>query len=180
MAAVVCNTRALVTIVVYRKWRVRARSRSTDTAAKREKETPAVVQVDKALSLFSVQNEAKLSLSSAIFSATKGGWHISPTKRSEVARQPNRIKDGLWRSCVFPIVNALRKFPVHVTRENKQLRIHVRMFATKIFSVSSKLLFLSGKYKQVLFVLFMLKKTPVFYKNGMKLTRTFFWSRLRF
>lgn len=133
MAAMVCNTRALVTIVLYRKWRVKARSRSTDTAAKREKETPAVVQVDKALSLFNVQNEAKLSLSSAIFSATKSGWHISPTRRSEVARQPNRIKDGLWRSCVFPIVNAIRKFPVHVTRENKQLRIHVRMFPTKFF-----------------------------------------------
>ena len=118
-AIVVWNTRGTVTIVLYRRWRVSAKSRSIDTAAKMPKETPAVVQPDRDWTTFKVQNTAKFFSSCAILYPTKSGWDIRPTRRSETARQPKRMNDGEWRSRVFPITNTTMKFPMHVSKEKK-------------------------------------------------------------
>ena len=155
---VVWNTRGTVTIVLYRRWRVSARSRSINTAAKMNKEALPVIQADRDWSTFNLQNTAKFSLSSAILCATKNGWHIRPTRRSETARQPKRMNVGEWSSWVFPIVKTIRKFPKHVTRENRQFRLHVTMFAVKTPSVLSKLTYLSSKKKQFFPVWFMANK----------------------
>ena len=156
-ATVVWNTRGTVTIVLYRRWRVSDKSRSIDTVAKMRKEAPAVIQADRDWSNFNVQNTAKFSLSSAILSATNNGWHISPTRRSETARQPKRMNDGEWRSRVFPIANTTMKFPMHVSKEKKELRIHVTIFVMKTSSVLSKWSW-SSKKKQSCSVLFMANK----------------------
>ena len=73
---VVWNTRGPVTIVLYRRWRVSAKSRSTDTAAKMRKETPPVVQPDRDWTTLKVQNTTKFFSSSAILYPTKSGWHV--------------------------------------------------------------------------------------------------------
>ena len=152
-AIVVWNTRGTVTIVLYRRWRVSARSRSINTAAKMNKETPPVIQADRDWNTFNLQNTAKFSLSSAILCATNNGWHIRPTRRSETARQPKRMNDGEWRSRVFPIANTTMKFPMHVSKEKKELRIHVTIFVMKTSSVLSKWSW-SSKKKQSFSVLF--------------------------
>ena len=154
---VVWNTRGTVTIVFYRRWRVGAKSRSINTAVKKNKETPAVIQADRDWSTFNLQNTAKFSLSSAIFCATKNGWHIRPTRRSETARQPKRMNDGKWRSRVFPITNTTMKFPMHVSKEKKEFRIHVTIFVMKTSSVLSKWSW-SSKKKQSSSVLFIANK----------------------
>ena len=92
--------------------------------------------------------------------ATKIGWQMKPTSRSEAAKQPKRMKDGEWRSRFFPIANRIRKFPKKVMRENKQLRIHVMIFVIKTSSSWSKIATLYSKKKQDLSVLFMTKKVP--------------------
>ena len=156
-AIVVWNTRGTVTIVLYRRWRVSAKSRSIDTAAKMRKETPAVVQPDRDWTTFKVQNTAKFFSSCAILYPTKSGWDIRPTRRSETARQPKRMNDGKWRSRVFPIANTTMKFPMHVSKEKKEFRIHVTIFVMKTSSVVSKWSW-SSKKKQSFSVLFMANK----------------------
>ena len=156
-AIVVWNTRGTVTIVLYRRWRVSAKSRSIDTVAKMRKETPAVVQPDRDWTTFKVQNTAKFFSSCAILYPTKSGWHIRPTRRSETARQAKRMNDGDWRSRVFPIANTTMKFPMHVSKEKKELRIHVTIFVMKTSSVLSKWSW-SSKKKQSSSVLFMANK----------------------
>ena len=153
-AIVVWNTRGTVTIVLYRRWRVSAKSRSIDTAAKMRKETPPVVQPDTDWTTFKVQNTPKFFSSSAILYPTKSGWHIRPTRRSETARQPKRMNDGECRSRVFPITNTTIKFPMHVSKEKKEFRIHVTIFVMKSSSVLSKWSW-SSKKKQSFSVLFM-------------------------
>ena len=153
----VWNTRRTVTIVLYRKWRVRARRRSMDTAAKVAKDTPEAIQLDMDRRVLNVQCALKFSTSSTILKATKIGWHIKPTRRSEAARQPKRIKDGLWRSGVFRIAKRIKMFPTHVIRENGKFRIHVTIFVTKTPSVYSK--WLSLRKKHVLWGLFMMMKS---------------------
>jgi len=153
-----CNTRGTVTIALYRKWRVKARSRSMEIAARLKKDTPAVIQFDRDWSIFNVQNASKLSLNSAILCATNSGWHIRPTRRSETARQPKRTKDGEWRSWVFPIANTMRKFPPNVIRESRKLRIQVTIFAMKTSCDLSKITCLPSKKKQVFPVVFIARK----------------------
>ena len=151
------NARRTVTIVLYRKWRVRARSRSMDTAAKVRKDTPDVIHPDVDWNILSVQYALKFSTSSATLNAAKNGWHIRPTRRSEAVRQPNRMKDGECRSWVFRIANRIKKFPTHVIRESTKLRTQVTIFVMKTSSVLFKLL---SKKKQVFSsVLFMTKKS---------------------
>ena len=154
----VCSMRGTVTIALYRKWRVKARSRSMEIAARLKKETPAVIQLDSDWSIFNVQNASKLSLNSAILCATNNGWHIRPTRRSETARQPKRTKDGEWRSLVFPIANTTRKFPPNVIRESRKLRIQVTILAMKTSCDLSKLTCLPSKKKQVFPVVFIARK----------------------
>ena len=156
-AIVVWNTRGTVTIVLYRRWRVSAKSRSIDTAAKMRKETPPVVQPDTDWTTFKVQNTPKFFSSSAILYPTKSGWHIRPTRRSETARQPKRMNDGECRSRVFPITNTTIKFPMHVSKEKKELRIHVTIFVMKSSSVLSKWSW-SSKKEQSSSVLFIANK----------------------
>ena len=151
------NTRGTVTIALYRKWRVRASRRSTDTAVKTASVAPIVIQPDTDWSIFKKQNAVKLSLSSAILNATNSGWQIKPTIASEAARQPKRTNDGKWRSWVFLIVNKTRKFPKHVAIENKQLRIHITIFVMKMSCFLSKLMNASSKKKHALSVSFMAK-----------------------
>ena len=182
-AIVVWNTRGTVTIVLYRRWRVSARSRSINTAAKMRKETPAVIQADRDWSTFNVQNTAKFSLSSAILCATNNGWHIRPTRRSETARQPKRMNDGEWRSRVFPITNTTIKFPMHVSKEKKEFRIHVTIFVMKTSSVLSKWSW-SSKKKQSFSVLFMANKVcrqkavlrATWTETSLSLSSRFSWS----
>ena len=95
------STRGTVTRLSYRKWRVRARSLSTETAATDNKETPDVVQAVLPWSSLNQQYAVKFLSSSAILDATKSGWHMRPTRRSEAAKEPKRTKDGVWRSRVF-------------------------------------------------------------------------------
>ena len=126
------KTWGTVTSVLYRKWRTRQRTRSTDTAAINRKEAPDVAQPDRNCTFFKLQNAVNFSSSSAILTATKSGWHINPTRRSEAAKQPKRTKDGDWRSGVFATAKIKRTFAIHVARENIMLTIHKTIFAMKI------------------------------------------------
>ena len=147
------STRGTVTRVSYRKWRVRARSLSTETAAIVNKETPDVVQAVLPWRSLNQQYAVKFLSSSAILNATKSGWHTRPTRRSEVAKEPKRTKDGVWRSWVFLIARRIVELATNVTTPNNKLRVQVRMFVTKSSSALSKLMPL--KYKQAFPVLFM-------------------------
>ena len=104
---VAIQVRGTVTIALYRKWRIRQRTLSTDTAAKVNKEIP-----DVEWRIFNVQNAVKFSLSSAILRAAEIGWLTKPTKRSVAAKQPRRMKEGERRSSLFAIANTIRKFPL--------------------------------------------------------------------
>ena len=146
------STRGTVTKVSYRKWRVRARSLSTETAATVKKETPDVVQAVLTWSSLNQQYALKFLSSSATLNATKSGWYMRLT-RSEVAKQPKRTKDGVWRSWLFFIARRIVELATHVMTPNNKLRIQVRMFVTKSSSALSKLL--PRKYKQAFPVLFM-------------------------
>ena len=95
------STRGTVTKVSYRKWRVRASSLSTETVATATKETLDVVQAVLPWSSLNQQYAVKFLSSSAALNATKSGWHMRLTRRSEVAKQPKRTKDGVWRSRFF-------------------------------------------------------------------------------
>ena len=140
------STRGTVTKVSYRKWRVRARSLSTETAATATKKTPDVVQAVLPWSSLNQQYAVKFLSSSATLNATKSGWHMRLTRRSEVAKQPKTTNDGVWRSRFFYSQEEL-------STPNNKLRIQVRMFVTKSSSALSKLMPL--KYKQAFPVLFM-------------------------
>ena len=147
------SSRGTVTRVSYRKWRVRARSLSTETAATSTKETPNVVQAILPWSSLNQQYAVKFLSSSATLNATKSGWHMRLTRRSEVAKQPKRTKDGVWRSRFFLIARRIVELATNVTTPNNKLRVKVRMFVTKSSSALSKLMPL--KYKQAFPVLFM-------------------------
>ena len=114
---VVWNTRGTVTIVLYRRWSVNARSRSIDFAAKMTKETPVVVQPDRNWTIFNSQNTAKFSSSSAIYELHK----VVDIPGRQGGQRPPGINGGEWSSWVFPLVKTIRKFPKHVTRENRQI-----------------------------------------------------------
>ena len=146
-------SRGTVTRVSYRKWRVRARSLSTETAATATKETPNVVQAILPWSSLNQQYAVKFLSSSATLNATKSGWHMRLTRRSEVAKQPKRTKDGVWRSRFFLIARRIVELATNVTTPNNKLRVKVRMFVTKSSSALSKLM--PVKYKQAFPVLFM-------------------------
>ena len=105
------STRGTVTRLSYRKWRVRARSLSTETAATDNKETPDVVQAVLPWSSLNQQYAVKFLSSSAILDATKSGWHMRPTRRSEAAKEPKRTKDGVWRSRFFLSQEELKSWP---------------------------------------------------------------------
>ena len=147
------STRGTVTKVSYCKWRVRASSLSTETAATVNKETPDVVQAVLPWSSLNQQYAVKFLSSSATLNATKSGWYIRLTRRSEVAKQPKRTKDGVWRSRFFLIARRIVELATNVTTPNNKLRVKVRMFVTKSSSALSKLMPL--KYKQTFPVLFM-------------------------
>ena len=147
------STLGTVTKISYRKWRVRARSLSTETAATVKKETPDVVQAVLPWSSLNQQYTVEFLSSSAIWKATKSGWHTRPTRRSEAAKEPKRTKDGVWRSRFFLIARRIVELATNVTTPNNKLRIQVRMFVTKSSSALSKLMPL--KYKQAFPVLFM-------------------------
>lgn len=125
------QVRGTVTSVLYCKWRIRQRTLSTDTAAKLSKEIPDVIQPDTKWSIFNVKNALKFCPSSAILWAAEIAWHIKPTKRSVVDKQPKRMKEGEWRSSLFAIANTIRKFPAHVSPENKTSKEQVSTLVTK-------------------------------------------------
>ena len=151
------STRGTVTKVSYRKWRVRARSLSTETAATVNKETPDVVQAVLPWSSLNQQYAVKFLSSSATLNATKSGWHTRPTRRSEVAKEPKRTKDGVWRWRFFLIARRIVELATNVTTPNSKLRVQVRMFVTKSSSALSKQMPL--KYKQAFPVLFMSERS---------------------
>ena len=150
---VIWNTRGTVTVVMYRKCRVNARSWSTETKLRVTIDTPAVVQLDMVWIILKTQYTLKLLPSSAILYATKNGWQISPTRRSEAARQNKRKNDGEWSSRVFQTTYRITEFPIHVIRENTKLRTHVKIFAVCVSPVWSKFM---SKKEQVGWVLFIL------------------------
>lgn len=141
----VLRTRGIVTTILYRKWRVKARRRSTDTTARVSKDTPEVIQLDMDWIILNVQYVLKLPTSSAVLYATKNGWQIRPTRRSEMARQKSRAKDGEWSSCVWLIACRMTEFPRQVMMENSEFRTDVKIFAMNVSSVSSML---TSKKKQ--------------------------------
>ena len=147
------STRGTVTRLSYRKWRVRARSLSTETAATDNKETPDVVQAVLPWSSLNQQYAVKFLSSSAILDATKSGWHMRPTRRSEAAKEPKRTKDGVWRSRVFFIARRIEELATNVTTPKNMLRMQVEMFVTIRSCALSKLI--PVKWKQVVSVLFM-------------------------
>ena len=65
-----------------------------DTAVKVSKDTPEVIQPVMDWNIRNVQYALKFSIISAILYATKNGWQTRPTRRSDVARQHKRAKDG--------------------------------------------------------------------------------------
>ena len=68
------KTRGTVISVLYRKWRCRQSNRSTETAAKVNKETADVSQENIVTNVLNVQYAVRfLRLISAIFKATKRG-----------------------------------------------------------------------------------------------------------
>ena len=153
------STLGTVTKVWYRKWRVRARSLSTETAATVKKETPDVVQAVLPWSSLNQQYAVEFLSSSAIWNATKSGWHTRPTRRSEAAKEPKRTNDGVWRSRFFLIARRIVELATNVTTPNNKLRIQVRMFVTKSSSALSKLMPLNNK--QAFPVLFMSEESYV-------------------
>ena len=111
-----------------------------------------------------MQNAVKFSLSSAILRAAEIGWHTKPTKRSVAAKQPRRMKEGERRSSLFAIANTIRKFPAHVSTENKKSKEQVSILAMKTSSESARvrLMYFSSKKKQVFSDLFMVSDEPSF------------------
>ena len=147
------STRGTVTKVSHRKWRVRARSLSTETAATATKETPNLVQAVLLWSSLNQQYAVKFFSSSATLNATKSGWYMRLTRGSEVAKQPQKDERCRVKIKVFSIARRIVELASNVTTPNNKLRIQVRMFVTKSSSALSKLMPL--KYKQAFPVLFM-------------------------
>ena len=153
------GTRGTVSRVSHRKWRVRARSLSTETAATVNKETPDVVQAVLPWSSLNQQYAFKFLSSSAILDATKSGWHTRPARRSEAAKEPKRTKDGVWRLRFFLIAKRIVELATNVATPNNKLRIQVRTFVAKSSSALSKLMPLNNK--QAFPVLFMSEESYV-------------------
>ena len=65
------------------------------------------------------------------------------------------MKDGEWRTWVFPMANKIIKFPTHVIRENRKLRMQVTIFVTKMSSSASNMAKLFSKKKHDFSVLLM-------------------------
>ena len=118
------TTRRMVIVFLYCKWRVKARSRSTQTPLRVKKDTPEVIQPVKYWIIRTLQYSLKFSKSSATLYATNEGWPISPTRKSETAKQNNKAKDGVWSSRVFQITSMTMKFPSNAVRANRRLTVH--------------------------------------------------------
>lgn len=129
------HIRETVTTELYLKWSVRARRRSMDTSAKRNKDTLPVIHALMDWSIPNGQIRLGSPWSSAILLPTKVGWQIAPTRKSANARQPRRKKDGEWRFLDFRITYTMIKFPAHVIGENSEFRIHVKTFVINVASV---------------------------------------------
>ena len=95
-AIVVWNTRGTVTIVLYRRWRVSAKSRSIDTAAKMAKETPDVVKPNRDWTTFKVQNRAsEILLKFRYFIPHKKRLRYKAHKK--IRNRKTTQKDERWR-----------------------------------------------------------------------------------
>ena len=129
-----------------------------------------------------MQNAVKFSLSSAILRAAEIGWHTKPTKRSVAAKQPRRMKEGERRSSLFAIANTIRKFPAHVSTENKKSKEQVSILAMKTSSESARvrLMYFSSKKKQVFSDLFMVSDEPSFVHSIPQPRQVFFQVNLFF
>ena len=134
----VLKTRGTVTIALYRRCKVTARSRSIETALKVNNDAPDVVQLDMVWIICKEQYALESFPSSAILSPTKDGWQISPTRRSEAAKQNRRTNDGEWSSSVFRITCRIIEFPMHVAIENTEFRKHGIILSVNVTLVWSK------------------------------------------
>ena len=106
------------------KWRVKARSRSTQTPLRVNKDTPEVIQPVKNWIICTLQYPLKSSKSSATLYATNEGWPTSPTRKSETAKQNNKAKDGVWSSRIFQITSMTMKFLSNAVRAKRELTTH--------------------------------------------------------
>ena len=118
------TTRRMVIVFLYCKWRVKARSRSTQTPLRVKKDTPEVIQPVKYWIIRTLQYSLKFSKSSATLYATNEGWPTSPTRKSETAKQNIKAKDGVWSSRVFQITSMTMKFPSNAVRAKRELIAH--------------------------------------------------------
>jgi len=75
---------------------------------------------------------------SAILKATNDGWQMSPTRRSEAAKENRRKNDGEWSSSVLRITCRITALPIHVKIENTELRKHTMMLVVNVSLVWSK------------------------------------------
>ena len=96
------NVRCTVTILLYRKWRVKARRQSMQTPLRVKEDTPTVIQPHKNRTILKLQYALKFSLSSAILKATKDGWPTIPTRKSETAKAKQQCERWRMEFSRFP------------------------------------------------------------------------------
>lgn len=81
--------------------------------------------------MLKIQCVLKWFPSSAILKGTKDGWQISPTRRSEAAKQNRKKNDGDCSSCLVRITCRITALPIHVIIEHTELRKHTMALGVK-------------------------------------------------
>ena len=140
------STRGTVTKVSHRKWRVRVRSLSTETAATATKETPNLVQAVLLWSSLNQQYAVKFFFKFSYFKRHKKRLIYEVNKRIRGCQATQKDERCRVKIKVFSIARRIVELATNVTTPNDKLRIQVRMFVTKSSSALSKLMPL--KYKQ--------------------------------
>ena len=148
------STRGTVTKLSHRKWRVRARSLSTETTATVNKESPNLVQAVLLWSSLNQQYAVKFFFKFSYFKRHKKRLIYEVNKRIRGCQATQKDERCRVKIKVFSIARRIVELATNVTTpNNNKLRIQVRMFVTKSSSALSKLMPL--KYKQAFPVLFM-------------------------
>ena len=118
------NTLRFVTMVLYRRWRVNARSLSMETPLRIAKDIPPVIHPMKNCDSLSLQYALNLPSSSAVLKATKNGWPSSPTRKSENARQNSNVNDVELSCLDLQITSIIVPLPKTAAKANSELTTH--------------------------------------------------------
>ena len=113
-----------MTMVLYRRWRVNARSLSMETPLRIAKDIPPVIHPMKNCDSLSLQYALNLPSSSAVLKATKNGWPSSPTRKSENARQKSNVNDVELSCLVLQITSIIVPLPKTAAKANSELTTH--------------------------------------------------------